>query len=220
MTRREAQPTCPLCGARSEFAHRDERRPYHRCRRCLLIFVPAAFHLSPEEERRRYDLHENDPGDPAYRAFLGRLAEPMMARLEAGAHGLDYGSGPGPTLSRLFSERGFPTVEYDPQYANDPTALEARYDFVACSETVEHFRHPARDFAQMAALLCPEGLLGIMTQPADGIDFARWHYLRDETHICFYSQVTFALIAERLDLALEHPAPAIFLLRAPTGERS
>jgi hypothetical protein len=52
--------------------------------------VSPAEHLDPGEERARYDEHENDPHDPAYRAFLERVAAPLAERLEPGARGLDY----------------------------------------------------------------------------------------------------------------------------------
>ena len=88
---------CPLCHSESAAeCHRDKARPYFRCPVCALVFVPALFHLTPREERSRYDLHENDSQDKAYRAFLMKLGGPLMERLEPGARGLDYGSGPGP----------------------------------------------------------------------------------------------------------------------------
>jgi len=45
--------------------------------------------------------------DPRYRRFLARLAEPLIAHLPKGARGLDFGCGPGPTLSLMLREAGF-----------------------------------------------------------------------------------------------------------------
>ena len=88
--------------------------------------------LSPERELAHYNTHQNSPGDPRYRAFLDQLAAPLMARLPSGAEGLDFGSGPGPALSVIFGEHGFPTSIYDPFFAPDPLLLTRDYDFVSC----------------------------------------------------------------------------------------
>ncbi|HSM04200.1 MAG TPA: hypothetical protein VK858_06250, partial [Longimicrobiales bacterium] len=106
---------CPLCGSRRvpPFATQGVRR-FLRCGRCDLIFLDPAQRLGPGEERARYETHRNDPRDPDYRTFLDRLLVPLLERLAPGARGLDYGSGPGPTLSRMLTEAGHPTVDYDP----------------------------------------------------------------------------------------------------------
>lgn len=209
---------CPLCGARDgvlSFAA-DPRRPYLRCGTCGLIFVPRACHPSPTEARRRYDLHRNNPDDAGYRSFLNQLVEPLAARLPAGAEGLDFGSGPCPVLSLLLAGRGFRMSQYDPLYAPEPAALNRRYDFVACSETVEHFTNPARDLDIMLSLVREGGWIGIMTgMVAPGTDFARWRYANDITHVCFYTQGTFEWWAARRHVAVEFPAPNVCLLRVP-----
>ena len=48
----------------------------------------------------------------------------------------------------------------------------------------------------MVGLVKKGGWIGIMTQMQESADdFARWHYINDETHICFYSEFTFKWIA-------------------------
>jgi len=146
---------------------------------------------TPAEERARYDTHENDPADVRYRAFLSRLATPLMERLSPGAVGLDYGSGPGPTLSVMLTEAGFPTSDYDPFFAPDTGVLQRTYDFITCTETAEHFFRPAREFQTFDRLLRAGGWLGVMTEgPAPDVALADWHYARDPTHVCFYSRRT------------------------------
>ena len=39
--------------------------------------------------------------------FLGRLAEPLVERLDPGASGLDFGCGPGPALAAMLTRRGY-----------------------------------------------------------------------------------------------------------------
>lgn len=194
--------TCPLCkGSESGLYYTDRTRDYFQCGMCGLVFVPERFRLSAEEERARYDLHENDPSDAGYRRFLKGLLEPMAARLKPGAEGLDFGCGPGPTLSLMFAEAGFSCANYDPFYAPDETALLRTYDFVSCSEVIEHCYDPYAVFGQMLSLLKPGGVLGIMTQLVrDREAFARWHYIDDRTHVCFFSNETLKWVGDTFDV--------------------
>lgn len=55
---------CPLCGTDNALPfHHDKFRKYVQCGVCDLVFVPRAFHLSAEAEKKYYDLHENHPDD-------------------------------------------------------------------------------------------------------------------------------------------------------------
>lgn len=208
---------CPLCRrASGETFARDRRREYLRCPQCTLVFVPRRYHLRRDEERDRYAEHRNSPDDPGYRRFLARLFEPLAARLPPGAEGLDYGSGPGPTLSVMFEEAGFPMRIFDPAFAPDHTALERRYDFVTCSETAEHFAAPDAEWRRLAGLLRPGGWLGVMTQWLEAdVDFDGWHYKNDPTHVCFYTRESIERAAARLALEPLFLSASVALLRAP-----
>ncbi len=192
-------PDCPLCGGKkSERFYSGPRRDYHRCRDCGLIFIPPNQLPTGGEEKARYDLHQNNPEDPGYRRFLSRLFLPLQARLAPGSRGLDFGSGPGPTLSALFEEAGHSVVLYDPFYAPNPSALEGEYDFITATEVLEHLHHPGRELARLWSCLKPGGILGVMTGLAPGIDkFACWHYIGDPTHVCFFRPETFQWLADR-----------------------
>jgi hypothetical protein len=196
--------TCPLCDSpEAEAFYKDGVRKYLRCPRCELIFVPKEFHLAPDKERSRYDLHENSPDDPEYRAFLRRLIDPLLPHLEKGSSGLDFGSGPGPTLSLMMRQRGFEMEDYDPFYSEDDSVLEGRYDFIACTETVEHFCEPRKSWELMLGLVRPGGVIGVMTDLfEEGMDFSDWHYIRDDTHVAFYSRKCFDWIAGRFNLTV------------------
>lgn len=208
---------CPLCeGVEVDRFAAVEGRPYLRCVRCALTFLHPAHRLDPVRERARYETHENDPSDPRYRAFLDRLAEPLVQRLQPGMRGLDYGAGPGPTLSLMLTERGFPTAVWDPFFAPDPAALGRTYDFVTCTETAEHFFRPGEEFRRLDGLLATPGWLAVMTGilEDDGA-FETWWYARDPTHVCFYRRETLAWIADARGWALTLPAPTVALFRKP-----
>lgn len=206
---------CPLCENKQSLPFwRDHLRPYRRCPQCRLVFVPAEYHLSPAAEKAEYDLHRNDPNDAGYRKFLTRLFEPLCDRLPVGAKGLDFGSGPGPTLAPMFAEAGFDMAIYDPFYAPDRSVLQSRYDFISCSEVVEHFHAPGREFRFLWQLLAAEGWLGIMTKLViDPQAFARWHYKNDPTHVVFFSRETFVYLARQLKACLEFIGSDVILLQ-------
>lgn len=210
-------PACPLCtSVDTDLYHRDVRREYHCCRRCALVFVPPAFRLAPEAERAVYDQHENTPDDPGYRRFLSRLFVPLRERLSDGACGLDFGAGPGPTLSVMFEEVGHPMAIYDPFYAPDPSVLEHTYDFITATEVAEHLFSPGRELARLAARLRPGGWLGLMTKRVtDHAAFTQWHYILDPTHVSFFSEASFRWLADELELGIEFPAADVVLLHKP-----
>ena len=182
-------PPCPLClDTASSHFYSDQQRDYYRCQCCWLIHVPAQQFLCPEAERTEYDKHQNSSSDAGYRAFLSRLYTPLTARLTPASHGLDFGCGPGPTLSVLFAEAGHQMELFDPFYAADRSVLTSEYDFITASEVVEHLHNPSIDLALIWSLLKSGGWLGLMTKLAfDQSAFARWHYKNDPTHVCFFS---------------------------------
>ncbi len=211
---------CPLCGCSPavDFLTPEQdvldRKAYLECPECRLVFVHPRFHLSLEEEKARYDLHTNHPGDEGYVRFLQRLTLPLISRLQAGAEGLDFGCGPGPTLSVIMSREGFSVADYDPLYFPDKSLLERQYDFITCTETAEHFFKPGLEFEKLRRLLRPRGLLGVMTDfMTEPERFPAWHYRRDPAHVCFYRRETFEFLASVQGWQADFPAPNVVLLK-------
>ncbi|MEQ6916781.1 class I SAM-dependent methyltransferase [Halomonas aquatica] len=207
--------TCPLCTSTdTTHFHCDHRRDYQRCRCCALVFVPPAQRLDAAAERAVYDQHVNSPDDAGYRRFLSRLFDPLQRRLAPGARGLDFGAGPGPTLSVMFEEAGHPMAIYDPFYAPDASVLDRRYAFITATEVAEHLFEPGRELARLASLLEPGGWLGLMTKRVAGPEaFAGWHYILDPTHVCFFSEASLEWLAGHLDMRVEFPAADVALLQ-------
>jgi hypothetical protein len=203
---------CPLCQASAGRPFYADRREYFRCAACHLVFVQPHQFLTSEEEKSEYDLHENSPDDPRYRRFLSRLFVPLSQRLAPDSCGLDFGSGPGPTLSVMFEEAGHSVEIYDPFYAPDTRPLQQQYDFITASEVVEHLHHPRQDLDRLWSCLKPTGSLGIMTQRVtDGEAFSRWRYKDDATHVCFFSIDTFRWLADHWRAALTVPDTDVVL---------
>lgn len=210
-------PRCSLCEspAVTGFAAVHGRR-YGSCATCGLIQMAKEDHLAPAAELAHYVLHQNDPADPGYRAFLDRLCTPLVQQLPPGAEGLDYGSGPGPTLSVMLEERGFPMRVFDPFFADDVDALGQTYDFITCTETAEHFADPVREFKRLDRMLKAGGWLAVMTEIyRDHRPFAAWRYARDPTHVCFFRPETMTWIAERFGYRMREPHPTVRLFEKP-----
>ena len=214
---------CPLClGLDCRYLHRSEDshglREFYECLTCDLAFVPPRFHLPQMIEYDRYRLHNNDPDDEGYRRFLSRLWDVLKPRLPESSRGLDFGCGPGPALAQMMREDGFDVRLYDPFFFPDRCVLELKYDFVTCTETVEHLRSPSMTFALLDGLVIPGGRIGVMTGMLDDrSDFASWYYQRDPTHIAFYSKRTMLWIGEMNAWVTEFPAPNVTIFFKPTG---
>jgi SAM-dependent methyltransferase len=193
---------CPLCESIQLFAfHQDRHRAYYRCRQCQLVFVPQKFHLSQEAEQSLYQLHENDLADPGYRQFLSRFAEPFMGYLPANAKGLDFGCGPGPLLANMLIESGRDVALYDPYFFPDAALLNKQYDFVMATEVIEHFNNPKHSIALLISLVKKGGYLGVMSKLVkDQEAFQNWHYIRDPTHVSFFSVETYQFLCDRYSL--------------------
>jgi hypothetical protein len=215
MKQKRDEAGCPLCkGERLDPFHQDKKRTYLRCCNCKLVFVPERYWLSTEDEKKTYDLHKNDVHDQGYRQFLSRLSVPLLRKLDSEQKGLDFGCGPGPTLSSLLEKKGHRVDLYDPFYYNDSSVFSKFYDFICATEVVEHLRDPNEEFAALFKMLNQDGWLGIMTklvidQPA----FSQWHYIRDMTHICFYSRSTFEYLSQRFNTELHFIENDVMLLK-------
>lgn len=208
---------CLLCKSTdAHIALNDRLGTYYRCSNCGLYFLDPGNRLPKDEEKKRYDLHENSPDNPGYRKFLSQIFEPIAERLPAGASGLDYGSGPGPTLNMMFEEAGFTMAIYDPFYHPDDAALNQPYDFITTTETAEHFYNPSEDFDRLWSLLKPGGILGVMTLLLnDSIPFDSWYYRREDTHVVFYQIQTFEWLSKKYGAILEAINDRVILMHKP-----
>lgn len=176
--------------------------------------MPSTYFLNPAEEKAEYDLHENDPTDAGYRKFLNRLCLPLLGLLPEHSSGLDFGSGPGPTLSGMLAEAGHTVSIYDPFYAPNKEVLGEQYDFITATEVVEHLHFPAETFSQLLNCLKPGGTLALMTKLSTGpATFPAWHYKNDRTHVVFYSRETFAWIGKKWNAKVDIMGKDVIFLR-------
>ncbi len=208
--------SCPLCQhSQADNFHQDKHRRYYRCRQCYLIYVDEADRFDAEAEKAHYDCHENNLDDEGYKTFLSRFSEPLLQRVgKTPQQGLDFGCGPGPLLAHMMREAGHHIELYDIYYTPDKSVLTKQYDFVSCTEAIEHFYQPQNELELLLSLIKPGGWLGIMTKLArDESAFATWHYKSDLTHVSFFSKATFEFVAQRYQLDVEFVGEDVILLR-------
>ncbi|MBU2512990.1 methyltransferase domain-containing protein [bacterium] len=212
---------CPLCKHTNLYLyHQDKKRSYQYCNTCHLVFVPPEFLPSPQEEYKRYQLHQNDTGSEGYVRFLNSFIAPLRRRLPPNSRGLDFGSGSVPVLTYLLQEEGFEVENYDPYFFNRRSVLEGKYDFVTCVETAEHFFNPAEEWGLISRLVKPGGWIGVKTEMiTEKTDFASWHYKSDITHVCFYSRLTFEWIGGRYNLSPEFEGNSMVFLKVGTEKQ-
>tara|TARA_Y100000588_G_C13945574_1_gene791972 strand:+ start:57 stop:740 length:684 start_codon:yes stop_codon:yes gene_type:complete len=190
------------------------KRNHYKCKICDCIFVPNKYHLNETLQKQRYMEHNNDPNDSRYRNFLSKATIPLLEQINKGSVGIDYGSGPGPTISPMLKEHGLTTVNFDPIFAPDEKVLSDQYDFITCTEAAEHFSMPLKEFGLFQKLLKPNGVLVVMTSLLDTCnDFTTWGYNHDPTHIVFYSRSTMRWIGRRFKWEINFPSDTVTLFK-------
>lgn len=163
----------------------------------------------------RYLAHNNDRSD--YREHLETFADRSFNnRGDGAARVLDYGSGPTPVLADILESRGYEVSSWDPFFAPDRNALSGRYDTIVLHEVIEHIAEPEKTIEELSLLLAPNGRLAIRTQPypSNPMEFARWWYRSDSTHLAFYRHETFEWIAAAWAYSVERRGTDLWMLRA------
>ena len=206
---------CPLCDSTDLIVyHEDSKRFYKQCEHCELVFVPSPFWLRLEQEKQVYDLHENHVHDHGYQKFLSRLAKPLLKNLKPHSKGLDFGCGPGPALQFMLEQGGHEVCLYDLHYYPCNKVLDMQYDFVCATEVVEHLKSPRETFLQIKRCLKPNAIFAIMTQLVINAErFAKWRYIQDPTHLCFFNVRSLSYAAELMDRKLEHVDRDVIFIR-------
>jgi hypothetical protein len=202
---------CLLCQHES----REFSQGVFECSHCFLIFKDPQCFLSKDEDIIRYGSHLNSKEDEGYVTFLEKLILPLTTFLPEKFTALDFGCGPGPTLSYLLGKYGGIVENYDPLFYPDAHHLIPEfYDIVTSTEVVEHFKYPRMNWSEMIDLLKDNGTLAIMTQFfKPETNYESWWYKNDPTHIVFYQEETFNYLAREFQLEIlynDHKSVIIF----------
>ena len=170
-------------------------RKFYLCEHCDFVFLADEFLLSKEQEKARYDQHQNLESNQIYMKILeGFYSYAVKAHYSSGDL-LDFGSGPKPVFAELLQDKGIEPDIYDVFYA--PNLPQRQYDFVASIETFEHFNQPLNEIKMISELLKKRAYLAVMTEFRPSLEvFKAWRYKDDTTHVSFYSPKTFEYISE------------------------
>ncbi len=196
---------CKICGAITVPWHYAKQKvDFHYCEVCEFIAKDDSAIMSSENELERYNDHNNDATDPNYIAYFKTfLEDAVFPFIKAGKIGLDFGSGPQPVLANLLEgQYHYQMTIYDLFYAKNLGYKNQQYDLITVTEVVEHLQDPLHYFKHFKELLLPAGILAVMTQfhQNDPQKFMGWYYMRDHSHISFFTPKTMVIIAQMVGL--------------------
>jgi hypothetical protein len=148
-----------------------------------------------EKENQRYQLHQNDPKDPAYASYLIKSWNSLSRWYSSRDSVLDFGCGPQKALEEILFAQGTSVMSFDPHFF--PDIPKQKFSLIFCHETFEHFRQPRETILQLISLGEPNFKLYIRTEPTPthGV-FKDWAYANDTTHLHFWSQKSIAWMSD------------------------
>ena len=191
---------CTLCS--TALVHKKDAY-YFYCNNCKAVVKDKKFYLPADLEKDRYETHNNDVNDSGYQNFTLPITNYVLKTFLPAHKGLDFGSGTGPVISSMLLKKGYDIVQYDPFFAPDKSVLNATYDYIISCEVFEHFYNPKKEIDMLVSLLKQHGVLLIMTLLYnDQIDFNKWFYQKDPTHVFIYSAETINYIAAKKNLEI------------------
>ena len=164
---------------------------FYKCNNCDGIFRPKHTFLTTEEEKSHYENHNNDVFDERYQTFVSPIVEAVLYDFTSEDKGLDFGSGTGPVIAKILTDKGFQVRNYDLFFANEPSLLNEKYNYVSCCEVMEHFHQPYKEFELLKSILLPKGKLYCKTEVFNNQKpFENWYYKDDFTHVFIYQPKT------------------------------
>lgn len=199
--------SCVLCGTGGmKRIHHPKIADYNYCSNCELISKDEDHIVSKEDELNIYNNHNNSIEDPRYVEYFYRfLNSSVFPYVSGGKEGLDFGSGPSPVLAKILKgNHEYDMDIYDLFYSPKKVYKGKKYDLVTSTEVAEHLKNPLEYFELFASLLKDDGILAVMTlfHENDKSAFLDWHYIRDWSHISFYTPRTMEYIAKKVGLKI------------------
>lgn len=191
---------CLLCNSnQTTLYYQEKNRSFYNCNSCGSVFVPSKQLPHQDDEKKRYENHQNDIEDPGFQNFVRPIVTAVQNQYTKEALGLDFGAGTGPVITKLLSEKGYHLALYDPFFHPDTSVLDTTYDFIVCCEVIEHLHTPLKEFKQLRQLLKDQGTLYCMTDLLpEKAAFGSWYYKNDFTHVIFYTPKSLAWIQEKI----------------------
>ncbi len=191
---------CILCKRDTEFFREAREIKYYQCKNCGSVQMDPQFYISANAEEERYLTHNNDVEDPRYQNFVSPITSRILKDFNSSQTGLDYGCGTGPVAASELGKKGYKVALYDPYFKPEKSSLRKNYDFIICCEVMEHFYNPYEEFQRFYNLLNPGGKLYCKTSLfSEAVNFDKWYYKDDPTHVFFYTEESLKWIKEEFN---------------------
>ncbi len=193
---------CTLCGENAFLFKTYREKKYYSCVHCRAVVLHPDYYPSPEDEKKRYLEHDNDVDDLRYQKFVEPLVSDVKRSFSADHRGLDFGAGTGPVITKLLRDSGYNIKLYDPFFWNESERLEETYDYIVACEVIEHFMKPYDEFKLLKSLLNSTGKLFCKTSIFSyDMNFKKWKYKDDFTHLFFYHADTLKWIEKNFNFS-------------------
>ena len=197
---------CKICGGTTTVVDVPKlERFYYKCSYCEFHFLDEKFIITPEDEMKRYQKHNNSSNNRGYlNMFLDLKKEFIDPEIDNINCALDFGCGKFPLLAEILNKNGISTDYYDLYFHPKKLFINKKYDLITSTEVIEHLKNPLEILELFLDHLNDGGYILLMTNflPNSEDKFLDWWYIRDETHIGFFSLKTFSLLEEKLPLKI------------------
>jgi len=178
---------------------------YHKCLSCEYISLDEKSYIDAGDEKKHYDKHHNNLESLGYvnmfEALVDEFVTPHAKNIK---RALDFGCGEGEVLPIVLERTGVTCDRYDYFYFPDKVYKNKVYDMVVSTEVFEHLTKPLDELKELLTHIKKDGYLLLMTafHPANDEEFFKWWYIRDITHIGFFTIKTFEYLAKKYNLKI------------------
>ncbi|PKM90539.1 MAG: class I SAM-dependent methyltransferase [Firmicutes bacterium HGW-Firmicutes-10] len=197
---------CKVCFTATRQINHPKFGVYHSCDHCGFISKDKDDHISTQAQQDIYDYHHNSIDDPVYVEYFNNfLDKAVFPNISDGKYALDFGSGPSPVLATMLQDTyGYQVDIYDLFYSPVRSYLTETYDLITLTEVLEHLEDPIHYFELFVKHLNENGILAVMTHfhTNNDVEFLNWHYIRDRSHISFFTDRTFEILAKKANLQI------------------
>ncbi len=186
---------CPLCNNTNCI---EKSNKFMLCLNCYGIFKKNDFLLNKTSEKNHYDFHENNANDVNYQKFVSPITNFVLNDFTTIHKGLDFGCGRSSAIAKVLENNNYNIKQYDPYFKDNKALLLQKYDYITSCEVIEHFYEPKKEFELLKSILKTNGILYCMTHLYDeNIDFEKWYYKNDPTHVFIYQEKTIEFIVKK-----------------------
>jgi SAM-dependent methyltransferase len=185
--------------------HPKTHKTYHTCGGCGYRFLDEMHVVDHDAEFKNYQKHDNSFACGGYvkmfEDLITQVINPYKSHIKTA---LDFGCGEGQVLGTLLTQQGIETDHYDLYFYPQKVYENKTYDLITSTEVFEHLKNPSGVFEKLTKHLNPKGYLILMTKftPNKDDEFLKWWYIRDITHIGFFTPQSFEILARNYGLTL------------------